>query len=75
MLEKITLSDQLEDRLIDFASRILHLVGLLPKTIQGHHIAAQSYGLELLGRRIMLRLVVPRAAPTSFTRCGLFKRS
>ncbi len=41
MLEKITLSDQLEERLIDFAVRIINLAGRLPRTFQARHIANQ----------------------------------
>ena len=40
-IEKIALSDQLEERLIDFAAQILNLAGRLPKTFQARHIARQ----------------------------------
>src|SRR5881409_2258142 len=39
MLERIALSDQLEERLIDFAARIISLAGRLPRTAR--HIAKQ----------------------------------
>jgi len=39
--EKIALSDQLEERLIEFAGRIIGLAGTLAKTFQGQHIARQ----------------------------------
>jgi hypothetical protein len=42
MLEKIARSDQLEDRLIDFAARIIQLAGRLPRTFQARHIANQN---------------------------------
>ena len=32
---------QLEDRLIDFAARMIHLAGRLPRTFQARHIANQ----------------------------------
>ena len=41
MLDKIALSDQLEDRLIDFAARMIQLAGRLPRTFQARHIANQ----------------------------------
>jgi four helix bundle protein len=42
MLEKIALSDQLEDRLVDFAARILNLADRIPKSKFGaRHIANQ----------------------------------
>jgi len=41
MIEKIALSDQLEERLIEFAARIIGLAGALAKTFQGQHIARQ----------------------------------
>src|SRR5262245_19773226 len=41
MIEKIALSDQLEDRLIEFAARIIFLASKLAKGFQGRHIAHQ----------------------------------
>ena len=41
MTEKVALSDQLEERLIEFAGRIIGLAGTLAKTFQGQHIARQ----------------------------------
>jgi four helix bundle protein len=41
MKYKIALSDQLEERLLDFAARIMKIVGCLPKTFQARHIATQ----------------------------------
>ena len=41
MMEKIALSDQLEERLIDFVARIINLAGRLPRTFQARHIANQ----------------------------------
>ena len=35
------LSDQFEERLIEFAARIIRLAGRLPKNFQGRHIASQ----------------------------------
>ena len=37
MMEKIALSDQLEERLIDFAARIINLADRLPKALQARH--------------------------------------
>ena len=41
MIEKIALSDQLEERLISFAARIISLAGKLAKSFQGRHVAKQ----------------------------------
>ena len=41
MLEKIALSDRLEERLIEFAARIIFLASKLPRSCQGPHIANQ----------------------------------
>src|SRR5215510_14607049 len=41
MSDKVALSDQLEERLIDFAARIINIAGRLPKTFQARHIASQ----------------------------------
>jgi four helix bundle protein len=41
MLEKVALSDQLEERLIEFAAKIIGMSGKLCKTFQGRHIAKQ----------------------------------
>jgi four helix bundle protein len=68
-------ADELEERLIDFAVRIVKLSASLPKTPAGKHIAAQilrsgtspapNYG-EARGAE---------SGPTLFTNCGLFLRS
>ena len=41
MQEKIALSDQFEERLIEFAARIVRLAGHLSRNFQGKHIATQ----------------------------------
>ena len=41
MLEKVALSDQLEERLIEFAARIISLAGKLARSFQGRHVAKQ----------------------------------
>src|SRR6478735_8820313 len=41
MQDKIALSDQFEERLIEFAARIIRLAGRLPKNFQGRHVASQ----------------------------------
>ena len=41
MLSKIALSDQVEERLVEFAARIIDLPGRLPRTFQARHIANQ----------------------------------
>ena len=41
MLEKIALSDQRAERLVEFAARIIELAGRLPRTFQARHVASQ----------------------------------
>ena len=41
VLEKIALSDQLEERWIDFAACLIDLAGRLPRTFPARHIANQ----------------------------------
>ena len=41
MIEKIDISNRLEDRLIDLAVRIIRLSGCLPRTVQARHLANQ----------------------------------
>lgn len=41
MRDKIALSDQLEERLVEFGARIIQLTGRLPTTSQGRHVANQ----------------------------------
>ena len=41
MLEKVALSDQLEERLSEFAAKIIGMSGKLCKTFQGRDIAKQ----------------------------------
>jgi len=41
MQDKIARSDQFEERLIEFAARIISLAGRLAKTFQGRHVANQ----------------------------------
>jgi hypothetical protein len=41
MQEKIALSDQYEERLIEFAARIVDLAGLAARSYRGRHIANQ----------------------------------
>ena len=41
MREKVALSDQLEERLVDFAAKIIGMAGKLCNTFQGRHITKQ----------------------------------
>jgi len=41
MEEKIALSEQFEERLIQFAASIIRLAGRLPRSFQGRHVANQ----------------------------------
>ena len=41
MIEKIALSDQLEERLVEFGASVIGLAGKLSKTFQGRHVAKQ----------------------------------
>jgi four helix bundle protein len=41
MQNKVALSNQFEERLIEFAARIIRLAGRLPRNFQGRHVANQ----------------------------------
>src|SRR5215467_12515323 len=41
MQDKIAISDQFEERLIEFAAMVIRLAGRLPKNFQGRHFATQ----------------------------------
>jgi four helix bundle protein len=41
MQDRISQSDQLEERLVDFAARVIRLAGKLARTFLGRHIAHQ----------------------------------
>jgi len=41
MQDKIALSDNFEERLIEFAARVIRLAGRLPKNYLGRHVASQ----------------------------------
>ena len=41
MIEKIALSDQLEERLVEFGASVIGLAGKLSNTFQGRHVAKQ----------------------------------
>src|SRR5437016_14612043 len=41
MLDKTMLSDQLEERLVEFAARIIRVASLVPKNVYGRHIVSQ----------------------------------
>jgi len=41
MQDKLMRSDHLEERLVDFAARIIRLAGRLTRNFQGRHIASQ----------------------------------
>jgi hypothetical protein len=71
MKDKIALSDQFEERLIEFAARIIRLAGRLPKNAQGRHIASQICDQVLLALLTMLKRAQRKVGRISFTRCGL----
>lgn len=57
-------ADELEDRLINFAVRVIKLSAALPKTPAGKHIDGKSYGPALLPRRITVKPEALKAMPT-----------
>jgi hypothetical protein len=66
------LADQLEERLIDFAVRIIKLSANLPRTPAGNHIAGQILraGTRLL--RITEKREVQRATQILSTSCASY---
>ena len=70
MLEKIALSDQLEERWIDFAACIIDLAGRLPRTFQARLLPTKSCAPARQARPITPRLAAPKAARTLFTKCA-----
>jgi len=65
------LADQLEERLIDFAVRIIKLSASLPKTPAGNHIAGQILRAGTSRLRTMGRREEQRAKQASSTNCVL----
>jgi hypothetical protein len=65
-------ADVLEERLIDFAVRLIRLSASLPKTTAGKHIAGQILRSGTSPAPIMERLEGLRAAPTLYTRFELY---
>ena len=72
---KKTLSDQLEERLIEFAARIVMFSTDLTGTPAGKHIAMQVLSLERLRLPIMRRRAAQRVVQTSFTSWELCRRN
>ena len=60
-------ADALEERLIDFAVRIVTLSAHLPRTPAGKHIAGQIMRSGTLPRLTMVRQEAPKAMQISFT--------
>lgn len=64
-------ADNLEERLIDFAVRIIKLSASLPKSAAGRHIAGQILRCGLHLHRIMGRREEPKAGLILFIRSAL----
>lgn len=60
------LTNELEDRLLDFAVRIIKLAGSMPRSQAGKHVANQLLRCGTSRRRTMLRLA-RRKAPQTFS--------
>ncbi len=58
----------LEERLIEFAVRVVGVVEALPDTKAGNHIARQLVRSELLLPQTMVKLKVQNHAETFFTK-------
>jgi hypothetical protein len=63
---------ELEERLVDFAVRIVRLTAHLPKTPAGKLLPDKSSDPELLRRQIMVRPEERKVTPILFTRLGSF---
>jgi len=63
-------ADNLEERLIDFAVRIVRLSTRLPRTPAGKHIALQILRSGTPLRRITVKLEAPKATLISYTNCA-----
>ena len=70
-----SLADKLEERLIDFAVRIVRLSASLPRTAAGKHIAGRFWDPERHPRQIMAKQEAPKAMLTLFTSYGSFSRN
>lgn len=62
-----SLADKLEERLIDFAVRIIRLAASLPKTPQAITSRARSYAQALHPPQIMEKQEAQRVTPISST--------
>ena len=66
--EKASRDYDLQDRLIDFAVRVMSLVEALPNNRAGNHVAGSCCVRERLPRPIMVRRRVPNRARISSIR-------
>ena len=67
-----TYADELEERLINFAVRIVKLASQLPRTPAGKHVAGQILRAGTPQLRITAKLGVRKATPISYIRSVLF---
>ena len=75
MLDKIAFSDQPEDRLIDFAARMIHLAGCLPRTFQARHIASQILRSGTAGAPNYAEARGAESRADLFTSCASLEKS
>jgi len=61
-------ADKLEDRLIEFAVRIIRLVARLPRTPAGKHVSGQIPRSGTSPHQTMEKREEPKAVPTSLIR-------
>ena len=57
MLEKVARSDQLEERLIEFAAKIIGMAGKLCNTFQGRRFAAGIRRCSLLSPELIVAII------------------
>ena len=65
-------ADELEERLIDFAVRIIRLSGSLPRSVAGKHIGGQIMRSGTSLRANYGKQEVRRVTPISFINCGSY---
>ena len=64
-------ADELEERLIDFAVRIIRLSGSLPRSVAGKHIGGQIMRSGTSCAKLA-KQEVRRVTPISFINCGSY---
>ena len=73
--QSVSLADELEERLVNFAVRIIKLSACLPRTPAGKHIAAQILRSGTSPAPTMVKLAVQKVAQISSTKYEWFLKN